>query len=46
MKIGNDIWLWLRLLIGLMRLLKEIFGDKDDQEDLEKNSKVVDSKVS
>lgn len=37
MKFGNDIFLWFRFLTGIFKLLKEIFGDDDDKDDIQKN---------
>jgi len=37
MKFGSDMWLWLKLLVGLIKLLKEIFGDDEDRQDIKKN---------
>jgi len=37
MKFGSDMWSWLRFVIGLIRLLKEIFGDEEDKKDNEEN---------
>jgi len=31
------MWNWLRFIIGLIRLLKEIFGDAEDKKDNEEN---------
>ncbi len=37
MKIGSDVWAWLKFFIGLIRLLKEIFGDAEDKKDNAEN---------
>ncbi len=34
---GSDMWKWLRFVIGLIRLLKSIFGDDEDIKDNEAN---------
>ncbi len=33
MRFGSDMWMWLKFIIGLIRLLKDIFGDDEDKED-------------
>lgn len=43
MKFGNDIWLWLKFVIAIMKLLKEIFGDDEDREDVKKNGNPLES---
>jgi len=45
MKFGSDMWLWLRFVIGLIRLLKEIFGDDEDKEDIKKNGNPFETKA-
>ena len=42
MRFGSDMWSWLRFVIGLIRLLKQIFGDEEDKEDIEKNGINID----
>lgn len=37
MRFGSDMWNWLKFVIGLIRLLKEIFGDDEDKEDIKNN---------
>jgi len=37
MKFGSDLWSWLKFIIGLIKLLKEIFGDDEDKEDVRSN---------
>ncbi len=37
MKFGSDLWSWLKFIIGLIRLLKEIFGDDEDKDDIKNN---------
>jgi len=38
------MWSWLRFVIGLIRLLKEIFGDDEDKKDIEENGINIDKK--
>lgn len=38
---GSDMWKWLKVLIGLIKLLKEIFGDDDDKKDVQENGNSV-----
>lgn len=38
MRFGNDFFKWFKFINALMKLLKEIFGDDEDKEDLKKNS--------
>lgn len=34
---GSDMWKWLKFVIGLIRLLKVIFGDDEDKKDNAEN---------
>lgn len=38
MKFGKDLWEALRFLIALLKLIIEMFGDSEDQENAKKNN--------
>jgi len=40
MRIGNDIWLWMKFAVAIIKLIKQIFGDADDKKDVKENGKV------
>jgi len=44
MRFGSDMWNWLRFIIGLIRLLKTVFGDEEDKVDNETNGIKLDPK--
>lgn len=37
MKLGNDIWLWLKFAIELIKIIMSIFGDDDDKKTAKEN---------
>ena len=44
MKFGSDLWDALRFLIALLKMIIEMFGDNDDQENMKKNNIKVELK--
>lgn len=38
MKFGRDLWDALRFLIALLKMIIEMFGDAEDQENAKKNN--------
>lgn len=37
MRVGNDLWMWLRFAIELIKIILRIFGDDEDKEAAAKN---------
>ncbi|MBA7585613.1 hypothetical protein ES708_27598 [subsurface metagenome] len=38
MKFGKDLWDALRFLIALLKMIIDMFGDNEDQENAKKNN--------